>query len=58
MEGKSVQFASSTSIIIETNSQAPKVRVLDDLAEINAIEHKPMYIADYVEQLDSILSSR
>ena len=28
-----------------------------DLAEINAIEYKPMYMADYVEQLDSILSS-
>src|SRR5574344_278383 len=28
-----------------------------DLAEINAIEHKLMYINDYVEQLDSILSS-
>ncbi|MBQ6888156.1 MAG: virulence RhuM family protein [Lachnospiraceae bacterium] len=28
-----------------------------DLAEINAIEHKPMYMTDYVEQLDSILSS-
>jgi|GEM_PF-1705184 len=28
-----------------------------DLAQINAIEHKPMYMADYVEQLDSILSS-
>nr|WP_330388056.1 virulence RhuM family protein [Pseudobutyrivibrio xylanivorans] len=28
-----------------------------DLAEINAIEHKPMYMIDYVEQLDSILSS-
>ena len=28
-----------------------------DLAEINAIEHKPMYMADYVEQLDSILTS-
>ena len=28
-----------------------------DLAEINVIEHKPMYMADYVEQLDSILSS-
>ena len=28
-----------------------------DMAEINAIEHKPMYMADYVEQLDSILSS-
>ncbi len=28
-----------------------------DLAEINAIEHKPMYMEDYVEQLDTILSS-
>lgn len=28
-----------------------------DLAEINAIEHKTMYMADYVEQLDRILSS-
>lgn len=28
-----------------------------DLAEINAIEHKPMYMIDYVEQLDSILTS-
>jgi len=28
-----------------------------DLAEINAIEHKPMYMSDYVDQLDSVLSS-
>ena len=27
-----------------------------DLAEINAIEHKPMYMSDYVEQLDAVLS--
>ena len=27
-----------------------------DLAEINAMEHKTMYMADYVEQLDKILS--
>lgn len=27
-----------------------------DLAEINAIEHRPMYMRDYVEQLDSILT--
>ena len=26
-----------------------------DLAEINAMEHKTMYMADYVEQLDKIL---
>ena len=28
-----------------------------DLAEINAIEHKPMYMSDYVKQLDAVLSS-
>lgn len=28
-----------------------------DLAEINAIEHRPMYMSDYVTQLDSILAS-
>lgn len=28
-----------------------------DLAEISAIEHRPMYMSDYVQQLDSVLSS-
>lgn len=28
-----------------------------DLAEINAIEHRPMYMDDYVKQLDLVLSS-
>lgn len=28
-----------------------------DFAEISAIEHRPMYMTDYIEQLDSILSS-
>ncbi len=28
-----------------------------DLAEIAAIEHRPMYMKDYVDQLDSVLSS-
>ena len=28
-----------------------------DLAEINAIEHKPMYMSDYVNQLDAVLTS-
>lgn len=27
-----------------------------DIAEINAIEHRPMYMSDYVAQLDSVLS--
>lgn len=28
-----------------------------DLAEISAIEHKPMYMTDYVEQLDAVLKT-
>lgn len=28
-----------------------------DLAEINAIEHRPMYMSDYIKMLDSVLSS-
>lgn len=28
-----------------------------DLAEISTLEHRPMYMADYVAQLDAILSS-
>ncbi len=28
-----------------------------DFAEISAIEHKPMYMSDYIRQLDTILSS-
>ena len=28
-----------------------------DLAEINAIEHRPMYMDDYVKQLDMVLTS-
>lgn len=30
---------------------------MKDIAEINAIEHRPMYMSDYVAQLDSVLSS-
>ena len=28
-----------------------------DLAEISALEHKPMYMSDYIHQLDSVLTS-
>ena len=28
-----------------------------DLAEINAIEHKPMYMSDYLAQLDAVITS-
>lgn len=44
--------------------QEDELRVLNnlvsgyfDLAEINAIEHRPMYMSDYVKQLDLILST-
>ncbi len=33
------------------------VSVFFDFAEIQAIEHVPMYMSDYIEQLDSNLSS-
>lgn len=33
------------------------VSVYFDLAELNAIEKKPMYMADYIRELDTILSS-
>ena len=43
---------------------ADELRVLNnlvsgyfDFAEINAIEHRPMYMEDYIRQLDAILSS-
>ena len=43
---------------------ADELRVLNnlvsgyfDLAEISAIEHRPMYMRDYIRQLDAILSS-
>ena len=43
---------------------ADELRVLNnlvsgyfDFAEISAIEHRPMYMEDYIRQLDSILSS-
>ena len=43
---------------------ADELRVLNnlvsgyfDLAEISAIEHRPMYMRDYIQQLDAILSS-
>ena len=44
--------------------QADELKILNnlvsgyfDLAEINAIEHKPMYMSDYINQLDAVLSS-
>lgn len=28
-----------------------------DIAEVNALEHRPMYMSDYIQQLDSVLTS-
>ena len=28
-----------------------------DLAEVNAIEHKPMYMKDYIENIDNLLTT-
>ena len=45
-------------IYVFTDSSCPYCHKLHEhLAEINAIEHKPMYMDDYVKQLDSVLSS-
>lgn len=51
-------------VVAKNYLQENELRVLNnlvsgyfDLAEINAIEHKPMYMSDYVQQLDSVLSS-
>lgn len=58
-------FPTKKDVVIAKNYLSEKeLKVLNnlvsayfDLAEINAIEHKTMYMADYVEQLDKILSS-
>ena len=28
-----------------------------DIAEVNALEHRPMYMSDYIRQLDAVLTS-
>ena len=58
-------FPTSKDISVAKNYlQEDELRVLNnlvsgyfDLAEINAIEHRPMHMEDYVKQLDSILST-
>ena len=58
-------FPTKKDVVIAKNFLSEKeLKVLNnlvsayfDLAEINAIEHNTMYMADYVEQLDKILSS-
>jgi hypothetical protein len=50
--------------IVKNYLDADELRVLNnlvsgyfDFAEISAIEHRPMYMKDYIRQLDAILSS-
>ena len=58
-------FPTKKDVVIAKNYLSEKeLKVLNnlvsayfDLAEINVIEHNTMYMADYVEQLDKILSS-
>lgn len=58
-------FPTKKDVVIAKNYLSEKeLKVLNnlvsayfDLAEINAIDHNTMYMADYVEQLDKILSS-
>lgn len=58
-------FPTKKDVVIAKNYLSEKeLKVLNnlvsayfDLAEINAIEHNTMYMTDYVEQLDKILSS-
>ena len=49
---------------IKTNNAAEEIKILNnlvsgyfDFAEIQAIRHNPMYMKDYIKQLDMILSS-
>ena len=59
------EYPTKKDVVIAKNYLSEKeLKVLNnlvsayfDLAEINAIEHNTMYMADYVEQLDKILSS-
>ncbi len=58
------QLTQAEAMIAKNYLSVPELRVLNnlvsayfDLAEINAIEEREMHMADYVRELDSILSS-
>ena len=58
-EEKKRQYSIKTSVI-PVEYKGSKINVLDnpgyfDFAEVQAIRHRPMYMSDYVEQLDNIL---
>ena len=59
---KGSQPTQAEALIAKNYLQIEELKVLNnlvsayfDLAEINAIEHKPMKMADYIEELDRIL---
>ncbi|MBX3243066.1 MAG: virulence RhuM family protein [Acidobacteria bacterium] len=61
---KGSQPTQAEALIAKNYLQVEELKVLNnlvsayfDLAEINAIEHKPMKMADYIKELDRILSS-
>lgn len=41
----------------QVTRELPFVSAYFDLAEINAMEHKKMYMSDYVEQLDNVIKT-
>lgn len=64
IEDETVWLTQQQIGIAKNNLQEDELKVLNnlvsgyfDLAEINAIEHKPMYMDDYIKQLDMVLSS-
>lgn len=61
---KGTQPTQAEALIAKNYLKLDELKVLNnlvsayfDLAEINAIEHKPMKMADYIKELDRILSS-
>lgn len=61
---KGVQPTQAEAMIAKNYLALPELKVLNnlvsayfDIAEVNAIEHKPMRMTDYITELDSILQS-
>lgn len=61
---KGIQPTASEALIAKNYLEEKELKVLNnlvsayfDLAEINALEEKPMYMKDFIEELDRILNS-
>lgn len=54
---KNISIAKNYLIEKELQNLNSLVSGYFDLAEINVVEHRPMYMNDYVEQLDAVLIS-